>query len=88
LNPATLLTVAAAIWWVGLNPGHGGAGNWGVAAAVFAGGALLWLALARACSRWGAGANEVTLARVQHALAVLLTGLGTVKLASAAARLL
>ncbi|MBK9138696.1 MAG: hypothetical protein IPM17_08040 [Verrucomicrobia bacterium] len=89
INPATLMTVLAAVWMVGLNlRGAGPTVGLGAAASVFIGGALTWLLLTGLCARLGARVGDVALARVQLGLGIVLTGLGVGNLVAAASRLL
>ncbi len=87
INPATLMTVLAAVWMVGLNL-HG-VGWWaglGVALSVFAGGALTWILLTTICARLGDRAGKVVVVRVQMGLGTIVTGLGVANLVAVAKR--
>jgi threonine/homoserine/homoserine lactone efflux protein len=86
VNPATVLTVAAAISIVGVD--IRGLSLWqscGLAAAIFAGGAMLWCLLTVVFAYLGRHGDTVIMFRVRRGLAGLLLTLGIVNLVASLA---
>lgn len=86
INPATAMTVAAAIWTVGVEPRNlDRLESWGLTAAIFAGGMMLWSLLTSYCRRLASTDRPAAVGRMRRIVAGVLLLLGAAHLLGSAA---